>query len=221
MTTEEVIRYILSFLGGGVVAAVGNWIHAGRFARRQAEIQYVLCQLQDLYGPLYFFTSQNEQLFKLYNDIHNAYSAYFGRNWSQEASTQETIATGAQATINLGNVYVHQVRENNGHVVEILKDHWHLVDADDLRVFSEFQVDHVRFTTEVQNNQGKGVPFEISETLGSISYMRPEMIRAVEGAVRAKRVRLSELGISSAALANTRLKLTPHVLRRTPFGGKD
>src|SRR6267142_3611809 len=109
MSPDEIIRYVLSFLGGGVVAAIGNWIYASKSARRQSEMQYLLSQLQSLYGPLYFFTSQNEQLFKLYNDIHNAYSAYFGRQRSQEPATQKALSTGAEATINLGNIYVRQV----------------------------------------------------------------------------------------------------------------
>jgi hypothetical protein len=208
MSPEELARYVLSFLGGGVVAAIGNWIHATRSARRQNEVQYLLSQLQNLYGPLYFFTSQNEQLFKLYNDIHNAYSAYFGRGWSREPSTQEALSAGAEATINLGNIYVRQVRENNEHVIEVLKNHWHLVDPDDLRVLSEFQVDHARFTTEVEKKEAQGVPFEISETLGSISYMRPEMIRVIQLAVDGKRERLRQLGAGLSTRPSKRLKLS-------------
>jgi hypothetical protein len=199
MTPDEIIRYILSFLGGGVVAAIGNWIYSTRAARRQNEIQHLLNQLKDLYGPVYFFTSQNEQLFGLCDDVHDAYSTHFGQNWSPDARTQETLSKQAGATIDLGNAYVQQAVENNDRVMEVLRVHWHLVDDADVPVLSQFQVDHTRFTAEVKNKQAQGVPFAISQMLGSISYMRPEMIKAVKNAVVRKRGRLKELGGSSHA----------------------
>src|SRR5688572_30068939 len=77
MTFDEIVRLVASFLGGGVVAAVGNWLHASRTARRQREIDRLREQLERLYGPLFFFTTQNQQLFLLNDKIHAAYSGYF------------------------------------------------------------------------------------------------------------------------------------------------
>jgi hypothetical protein len=65
MPTEETVRYTLSFLGGGFIAAVGNWIYSNWSAGRAREVEWLREQLRLLYGPLFFFTSQNEELFKL------------------------------------------------------------------------------------------------------------------------------------------------------------
>ena len=40
------------------MAAIGNWIHASSRARRDREIDALSRQLEQVYGPLYFFTSQ-------------------------------------------------------------------------------------------------------------------------------------------------------------------
>jgi hypothetical protein len=72
MPFEEIIRYLLSFLGGGLVAAVGNWLHSSWSARRAREVEMLREQLRLVYGPLFFFTSQNEELFKLTDNVQNA-----------------------------------------------------------------------------------------------------------------------------------------------------
>ena len=69
---QEIIRYLLSFLGGGLVAAVGNWLHSSWSARRAREVEMLREQLRLVYGPLFFFTSQNEELFKLTDNVQNA-----------------------------------------------------------------------------------------------------------------------------------------------------
>ena len=39
MPAEEIIRYVLSFLGGGVISAGGNWAYTSWSARRAREWQ--------------------------------------------------------------------------------------------------------------------------------------------------------------------------------------
>jgi hypothetical protein len=73
MTPEEIMRYIMSLIGGGLMVGVGNWINAARLARKQQTISEIRDQLRLLYGPLYFLTSQNEKLFGLSNTISEAY----------------------------------------------------------------------------------------------------------------------------------------------------
>jgi hypothetical protein len=72
MTFEEIMRYVSSLIGGGLIAAVGNWIYSSRSARRAREVDFLRDQLRLLYGPLFFFTSQNEELFKLADNVQNA-----------------------------------------------------------------------------------------------------------------------------------------------------
>jgi hypothetical protein len=178
MSPEELIRYILSFLGGGVVAAVGNWIHANRSARRQREVAWLQEQIRSLYGPISFFTTQNEQLLKLAGNVHEAGSAHFANAWSEDNRTQNIMQDNIDCTIKLGNMYVERVVENNARIMAILEAHWHLADPVDEAVFAGFKVDQTRFVTEVKQEGRKGVPFSIMH--------RPRCYRKSEvGTVRA------------------------------------
>ncbi len=85
MQTDELIRYLFSFLGGGVVVAVGNWIHAGWVTKREKTVAYISTQLKELYGPLYYFTNQNTRLFDLCHKFNAAYNAEISSiEWSKD-----------------------------------------------------------------------------------------------------------------------------------------
>lgn len=104
MTTEEAIRYVMSFLGGGVAVAIGDWVHAAASARRQREVDYIKEQLRSLYGPLFFFTQQNESLLNLSKQVNAAYTAAFvDQDWSDDPQTQDPLKKEADATIELAN----------------------------------------------------------------------------------------------------------------------
>lgn len=193
MTADEIIRVLASFLGGGVVAAIGNWVHASRTARRQREIDRIREQLESLYGALFFFTSQNRQLFALNNDIHTAYSGYFGQKWSTDPATMKTLNEEASRTLELANAYIARVTANNDKVMAVLERGWHLVDEQDIEPLSRFQVDYTRYKVEADDSTRRGLPLAIYTAVGEISFMRPAMIDAVERAVMRKRDRLTEL----------------------------
>jgi hypothetical protein len=190
---DFVVTLLVAAVSGGLVATIVNAVHVTRSKRQQREIEYLEQQLQSLYGPLYFFTSQNERLFRLYNDIHNAYSHHFGGKWSGDARTQDTLTKEADATIDLGNEYVKRVVANNEAVMRLLERNWHLADTDHLDIFSNFQVDFTRFQVEVEEGRRKEVPWGVTSALDNISYMKPEMIEAVRGAVTSKQSRLRSL----------------------------
>jgi len=58
---------IVSFLGGGVLVAIFNWITRSASERVERRHEYLKHQLENLYGPLHFLTSSNDGLFDLYN----------------------------------------------------------------------------------------------------------------------------------------------------------
>ena len=194
MTTEEVIRYVMSFLGGGVVVAVGNWIHATRSAQRSGELERLRQQLEVVYGPCFFFTCQNQKMFELNKSIQDAYSAHFvGKNWSLDQQTQESVRREAKDTLDLANEYVLRVNKNNERVIEILERGWHLIDSDDIPIFAEFQVDFTRMKIEIHGKARNRMPFEIYKQVGDISFMRPEIIERVKQKVEAKQSRIASL----------------------------
>lgn len=192
MTPEQVIQYLLSFLGGGFAVAVGNWVNSSVGARRQREIDSLKGQLQSLYGPLFFFTQQNEKLFALCGAFNAAYTAEFvGQNWSQDERTQATVCADAETTIELSNQYIQRVVENNSRVMKILEEGWHLADSEDIEELSQFQVDFTRFKIEVEGKLK--TPHAIYKAIGDVSYMRPSMIELVNRKVHIKEERLREL----------------------------
>lgn len=192
MTTEQVIQYLMSFLGGGFAVAVGNWVNSSVGARRQREIESLQGQLQSLYGPLSFFTQQNEKLFALCGSINAAYTAEFvEKQWSQDERTQAAVRADAGNTIAISNQYIQRVVDNNSRVMDILEKGWHLADSDDIEELSLFQVDCTRYKTEVEGQLK--TPYAIYKAIGDVSYMRPSMIELVKQKTRIKEQRLREL----------------------------
>lgn len=189
MSTEEIIRYVMSFLGGGVVVTVGNWIHAANVAKRERAATHLSTQLKELYGPLYYFTNQNARLFDLSRKFDAAYTDEIAsKNWSQDQRTRESVQSDAEATISLSNEYVQNVVKNNDRIAGLLENSWHLIDADDIEEFSAFQIHHARLKVEVEG--GLKTPFMIYQHVGTISYMPPSMIERVENKFRAKNAKL-------------------------------
>ena len=191
MTTEEIIRYILSFLGGGFVVAVGNWVTAAWSSRKQQEIIEIRDQVRSLYGPLHFFCSQNKRLVELSGTIHDAYKREFiDKRWSSEATTQERLKGQEETTIDLSNAYIARVLKNNEHVMHIMETQWHLLEPDDVDVFSEFQIDYVRHQEEYGERGSLRTPDAIYKALGHVALVRPKLIDHVESKFNQKRTRL-------------------------------
>jgi hypothetical protein len=193
MPPLEIIRLITVCVGGGLAVAVGNWIHANRSARREREIARLQEQLRLLYGPLWFFTSQNEQLLKLAGSVQDAHQEFFTGKWSTDATTQSSLVEAGEATTSLSNMYVERVVENNSRVMAVLEANWHLTDLADVEIFSRFQVDYTRFLSEVKQRGRQKVPLQIMMKLGPIPFMHPDMIARVHAAVQQKQARLAEL----------------------------
>jgi hypothetical protein len=159
MPAEEIVRYGLSFLGGGIISAVGNWFYSSWSTRRAREVDLLQEQNRRLYGPLFFFTSQNEALFKLAGHVNEVRREYFeGRRWIDEAQVQEVLSKQHIATIQLGNIYVERVVKNNDKVMEILENNWHLVEPSDITILSRFQVDYTRYLVEAKEQATKEIP---------------------------------------------------------------
>jgi hypothetical protein len=191
MQAEEILRYALSFLGGGMAVAVGNWIHAGSVARREKTVAHIGAQLKELYGPLYYFTNQNARLFDLCHKFDEAYTAEISsKNWSPDTRTQASVNEEASATIAISNEYIRCVEKNNDSVANLLEREWHLIDSDDIEDFSAFLVHHVRLKTEYGGSLK--TPFMVYKHVGAISYMPPAMLERVESKFRAKTLKLQE-----------------------------
>jgi len=194
VATGEIVRNVMIFVGGGFAVAVGNWFYSAWSSRKGQEINQLRDQLRSLYGPLFFFTSQNEKLFEINNKIHDAYkNEFIDKNWRPDQLTRQRVKEQAEATIALANDYTARAVRNNDRVMQILEAQWHLLDPDDIPVFSQFQVDYVRFQEEVRDKAQMRTPDAIYDSLGAISYMHPEFISRVKGQFESKQARLAEL----------------------------
>ena len=92
MANDELVRLVISFLGGGTVAGILNWLRSVSSEKKGRQAAYLSEQIQNLYGPLFFFTSQNEDMFNLNKTFQGAYSAeYVDQKWSQDSHTQENL----------------------------------------------------------------------------------------------------------------------------------
>lgn len=193
-SAEDAIRLIVSFLGGGLVAALIGMLNARQMERKRRRIDFIKAQLQELYGPLQFFTSCNAQLFKLTDDLNNAYTAeYIEVQFSEQYNSQERASQRALQTINLSNQYIRQVVENNARILEILMNHYSLIDPDDAEVFVQFIVHYTRYRTEIDETGRLRTPLEVYRHLGNISFMRPEFIEAMDSRFRRKQAELRRL----------------------------
>jgi len=96
-----------------------------------------------------------------------------------------------KALIDAANSYVDEVVKNNLKVMDVLRDGWHLIDPNDVEVFSQFQVDYIRFLKLEDENET--VKMIAQEYIGDISYMRSKMMELVQKKWAEKRRRVEEL----------------------------
>lgn len=192
MNLEEIIRYVLSFLGGGLLVGVGNWMHLTISAQRQREVDHLKNQLELLYGPLFFFTKQNEKLFSLCQQIDEAYTNEFvAKKWSSNKTTQASVRKDADMTNELKNEYHRRIIANDARIMDILEKGWHLIDTDDADELAQFQVDYIRYITEC--DEKLKIPLSIYKRLGYIPNMRQSMSERVKLQTHIKQSRLREL----------------------------
>jgi hypothetical protein len=173
MTSEEWIRVLFSFLGGGLIVALLDWFRSISAERVSRRVEFLSQQLQTMYGPLYFFATQNESICKLGSVIHNAYTEeYCKPNWSQDKDTQINLDKETRTTLDIGNRYTEVMINNNDRMVEILVANYALIDPEDADVFQEFLVDVLRNKTEAGDKPGCETPRRIYAHLGDIAFYR-------------------------------------------------
>jgi hypothetical protein len=180
MSTEEIIRLIFSFLGGGIVVAIMNWIKTIHSEKITRKVEYLTKQIINLYGPLYFFTSQNEQLFDLYRKFNQAYDKEFvQKKWAEDEQTRTAVRKDAMNTIDTANKYIALVRSNNDKIADIISSNYSYIDENDIDIFKQFILDYTRLKTEMNINGEVTTPLRIYMHIEEISYMRPQFIGRV------------------------------------------
>jgi len=132
----ETLQLIIAFLGGGVLVGIFEWIRTRISEKESRKYDFLINQFRNLYGPLYFLTSQNEGLFNLYNKYHEAYQKEYNEvKWSQDKDTQQSLKEEMDAFFKISNSYMDTVKENNGKLIEIMADNYTYIDPEDIEPF--------------------------------------------------------------------------------------
>ena len=172
------------------MAGLINLWNNARLDRKRRRAEFLDSQLRELYGPLQFFASCSQSIYGRAWKIEQAGGQeYGGENWSKHSGLDEKI----QATIDVNNEYFELVNANRRRMVEVLTNHYALIEPDDAEVFSEFLTDSVRHDTEFNKSRGLKLPLEVFHHLGDICTLRPEFVKLVERRFREKKADLKRL----------------------------
>jgi len=193
--SNETLNLIFSFLGGGVVVAIFDWIRINKAEKISRRLDFLNNQIRHLYGPLYFFTSQNEKCFELNDSILKAYrKEYVEEKFSKDPYTQENLKKEVMITLDVANAYVSLATQNNEKIIEILRDNYSFIDPEDVDTFQQFVVDYNRLKTERDESGKLKTPLEIYMHVGEISFMRPDFIQRVKTKFNSKKTEIENLG---------------------------
>lgn len=172
---DEVVKVIISFLGGGVIAGLISWARIARSERGNRKAEYIKSQVNNLYGPLYFFTSQNVQLQELNRNLMTAYDTeYVDKNWSLDPNTRQTLKEETSAIMNIANTYVKNIADNNERIAELLQKNPEYIDPEDNDVFHMVAIDNLRFIVETEESGELITPFMVYKSVGEISFLRED-----------------------------------------------
>ena len=172
---DEVVKLIISFLGGGVIAGLISWARISRTEREARKSEYIKSQVNNLYGPLYFFTSQNVQLLALSDDLMKAYDVeYIDQDWALDSETQEVANEESSATIDIANTYVRKIADNNTKIAELLQNNPQYIDPEDNDIFHKVVIDSLRNVVEKEESGKMRTPHMVYKSIGNIFYLREE-----------------------------------------------
>jgi hypothetical protein len=194
ITYFNTISLVVSFLGGGIISALINWIRIEKAEKKERKIEFLEKQIQKLYGPLYYLILQNEKLFELNDKLDKAYDKeYIEKQWSLEKDTQNAIGQEASQTIGIKNEYIEIVTKNNIKIRELLDQQYVFIDQNDIETAMLFFEHHIRLTTETDEKGKLKIPLNIYNHVGNISFLRPEVINRFKEKFSNKKVELDKL----------------------------
>jgi hypothetical protein len=187
---QSVICSAFSVLGSGLIVGVIGFLYNAKLDRKRRRAELLDAQLRELYGPLQFFASCSQNIYEHAWKIEEAYEQEFAaENASKHSGRTEEI----DATLNVNNEYFELINVNKQRMVEILTNHYALIEPDDAEAFAGLLIGSVRRDTEFNRLGGLKLPREIYKRLGDISCLPPEFVKVVERRYKEKKAELERL----------------------------
>jgi hypothetical protein len=181
LTDDKVVIPAITAL---VVAGV-TWLMQHRKEKIGRRADRLAAQIDNLYGPLHFYTSENADLLKRSHKLDQLYKTiYCGKAWAQE-----TIDTEANTTIDAMNEYTLAATKNNGRMVRIINKHFALIVDEDLDALREFVTDWNRYKVETK------LPLRVrlNPDTEPIAFYRPDFAERIAKRVTELRQKWSRL----------------------------
>jgi hypothetical protein len=174
-----VVEVLPSLITGGLGVAIASAVLTERIKDRERRAEFVKAQLQNLYGPLKFLTDWSVELYDHANNIQAAYKTeYIEQEYSRNPATQQVLSERSGQTLDVANRYVRCARENSESMRQILRDNYHLLEANDIELVTQFLLDHTRIEIE-KGEGGLEVPVEVLQRIGNIPGLRSEFVQMV------------------------------------------
>lgn len=168
-------QLIGAFLAGGLSGAIVTGVIDVLRQRTDRGFNLLNDKIKLLYGPLYYYLSQNKKLFEASDTLLKAGSkAYHNCGGGMD------MVHGVNKTILVAQVYFSQVKQNNKKIIKILEENFCLAESNDYDSFIEFTKDYFRLVFEKPNADGGGAPFEVAIELPPISILDPKFFEMVE-----------------------------------------
>jgi hypothetical protein len=190
----NILSVAVGLLVGGFASTIIILINGYLTEKKERKIRFLEKQLRKLYGPVFYFTSQSEKLFELNNRFQSAYTKeYVEQTWSQNPETQKYLKQEALDVLDIANKYITQVEEKNKQIEKALNENYSFIDPDDIETMLLFYEHHVRLTTERSESGRLKTPIRIQQQVGTISFLKPEVIDRIKMKSLSKKKELEKL----------------------------
>ena len=187
-----VTNLLVSFFGGGAAVGIISLLYKVRQDRRNRRVEFIDSQLRNLYGPLQFFVSCSQNIYKHTWIIQQAsHEEYGGENWQKH--NDQARSDGIKASIDVNNEYFVMTRANNDRMVEILTNNYALIEPDDAEIFAGFHTHYLRGKTEFDKSQHLKLPLEVYTNVGDVYCLQPEFAQLVNRRFLEKKAELERL----------------------------
>lgn len=168
---------IFTILSSGIFAILGSlitWIGASKIEKSHRRHEFLSNQLKFVYGPLYFCVVQYGYLCNIGRKVGDKIDE-MGEEHKNNADKKFTAKV--KDSIDIMNHYESRIpKQNNEYIYNILKKNYAYVDKDDVNIFHDFAINHLRMKKECSKER---VNYEIYKYLGDIPFMKEEFAERV------------------------------------------